>query len=250
MSSLSASLSHFSRISLEEMDNVKLLDRIDTKFIVHENQLPEFLDAVATNYDLLVIDGNWSHPYETLYFDTPGFQLYFMHHNGKRNRYKLRSRKYVNSGISYFEIKTKTNTSRTVKHRMKVDVFPELIDSTLIEYISKHTPGDPQTYVPSLRVFFDRITLVNRVDRERLTFDTNLRYQNNGSEIAIEDIVIAEIKQEKHSVSPFAQFMKIHRQRSHYISKYCLGITRMNSSIKTNLFKHKLDMLKKMGYDL
>ena len=249
MNTLSSTLQSFIPISLEEMDHVKLLDRIDTKFILHEDQLLEFLKIITSEYSLLVIGGKLLHPYETLYYDTPEFNLYQMHHNGLRNRYKLRCRKYVNSGISFFEVKSKTNTDRTVKKRIQVVDIPEILNEPLNRYITDHTPGAYHDYVASLRVFFDRITLVNKQANERLTIDLNLRYTSNGYEKRIQDIAIVEVKQEKHSVSPFRELMKLQKHPKNYMSKYCLGLVCLNKGLKKNLFKRKIITLNKLGYD-
>jgi hypothetical protein len=249
MKNLSLSLSNFVPISLEAMDRVKLLDRIDTKYILHEDQLQECLAAIEAQYSILVIDGKLLHSYETLYFDTPDFRLYQMHHNGKRNRYKLRCRKYVSSGISYFEVKSKTNTDRTVKARMQVGNIPETLTDQLYQYIFDHTPGAYHNYVPSLRVFFDRITLVNNQANERLTIDLNLRYTSNGSEKKIQKVAIVEVKQENHSISPFRELMKMQRHPKNYMSKYCLGVMCLNKELKMNRFKQKMNVLNKLGYD-
>ncbi len=250
MTDLLLPLSKYTPISLDEMDHVKLLDRIDTKFVIHEEQLQGFLTEMSAHYNLLLINGQSLHPYETLYFDTPGFQLYMMHHNGKRNRFKVRCRKYVNSDISFFEIKSKTNTSRTVKQRIQVDGIPETLNDTLTNYIAEHTPGDIQNYVPVLRVFFERLTLVNKNANERLTVDLNLRYKSNGSEMKVENLVIVEVKQENHSESPFRKMMKLYRQPKNYLSKYCLGITCLNTELKRNRFKQKIIALNRLGYDI
>ena len=250
MNDLSLTLQTFIPISLEEMDHVKLLDRIDTKYILHKDQLQSLLAEIETHYSLLVIGGKSLHPYETLYFDTPDFHLYQMHHNGKLNRYKLRCRKYVSSGISFFEVKSKTNRHRTVKNRIQIDNIPEKLNEQLNQYIYDHTPGDYQEYVSSLRVFFDRITLVNKHANERLTIDLNLRYTNNGMEKKIPKIVIAEVKQQKNSISPFRELMKMHRQSQNYMSKYCLGLTCLHKELKTNSFKHKIYTLDKLGYEI
>jgi len=250
MIDLNTTLSNFFPISLEEMNHVKLLDRIDTKFIIHEDELVRYLAEISDKYSLLVIGGKMIHPYETLYFDTPDFHLYQIHHNGKRNRFKLRCRKYINSGITFFEVKSKTNKDRTVKDRIQVANIPEALDVNLNQYISDHTPGDFQSYIPALHVYFDRLTLVNKAANERLTFDMNLRYKCNGDEKAIQNIVIAEVKQEKHSLSPFRELMSVNRHRSNYMSKYCMGITCLHKELKMNNFKQKINRLNKLGYDL
>lgn len=250
MNDLSSTLSCYTPISLEEMDHVKLLDRIDTKFVIPEDLLPQYLATVASHYNLLVIGEETLHPYETLYFDTPGFDLYKMHHNGKRNRYKLRCRKYVTSGIVYFEIKTKTNTDRTIKSRIPLEVISETLDVPLNKYISDNTPGEFNNYIPTLRVFFDRLTLVNKQANERVTIDINIRYLRNGIEKIIDNIVIVEVKQEKHANSPFRELMKEFHRHEFYLSKYCLGITCLNTGIKRNRFKQKFNTLNKLGYEI
>jgi hypothetical protein len=250
MNDLTTTLSNFIPISLEEMEHVKLLNRIDTKFIIHENRLTEYLSAISGQYSLLKIGGKLIHPYETLYFDTPDFHLYQMHHNGKRNRFKLRCRKYTNTGIAFFEVKSKTNKDRTVKNRIQVANIPEMLDEQLNQYISEHTPGELQHYIPALRVYFDRLTLVNKQANERLTFDMNLRYKCNGDEKEILNIVIVEVKQEKYTVSPLRELMRTQRQHRNYMSKYCLGLTSLHKELKMNNFKHKIYTLNKLGYDI
>jgi hypothetical protein len=250
MNNLKSTLSGFIPISLEEMEHVKLLDRIDTKFIIHKDRLTEYLSAISSQYSLLQIGGKYIHPYETLYFDTPDFHLYQMHHNGKRNRFKLRCRKYTNSGIAFFEVKSKTNKDRTVKNRIQIANIPEMLDEPLNQYISEHIPEELQNYIPALRVYFDRLTLVNKQANERLTFDMNLRYKCNGDEKAILNIVIVEVKQEKYTLSPLRELMRNQRQPRNFISKYCLGLTCLHKELKMNNFKQKINSLNKLGYDI
>ena len=249
MTDLTSFLLNYAPISLKEMDRVKLLDRIDTKYVIHLNLLEENLLALKDQYKVLNIDGVLVHPYETLYYDTPDFHLYRMHHSGRQTRYKIRFRKYVNSDLAFFEIKSKTNTHRTIKKRIPVEQILETLNDPLNSFISSHTPGAFRQYVPVLRVFFNRVTLVNNLANERLTIDTDIRYISNGQEKIIEDMVIVEVKQEKQSISPFQQLMQGKRQRSNYISKYCLGVVCMNNDIKKNRFKHRLNTLNKLGYD-
>jgi len=250
MNNLAINLSDFAPISLREMDDVKLLDRVDTKFVIHRDSLAGYLEAISSKYRVLCIDGQLIHPYETLYFDTPDFHLYQMHHNGVLNRYKLRCRKYVSSGDSFFEIKTKTNKSRTCKQRIPVADIPEYLDEPLNQYIHDHTPKLYAEYIPALRVYFDRLTLVNKSVGERLTFDMNLRYEYDGIKKEILNMVIVEIKQQKCSVSPFKELMKLQHQHQAYMSKYCMGLTCIHKDLKMNNFKRKITALNKQGYEI
>src|ERR1041384_2152206 len=84
-------------ITLEEMDNVKLMNRTDTKYTFHISRLDEVLEMVMENYRVLEINGKRISNYKTLYYDTNGLELYHKHQSGKLNRYKVRHRTYVDS---------------------------------------------------------------------------------------------------------------------------------------------------------
>ena len=57
------------------------------------------------------------HHYQTVYFDTVDLALYTAHHDQRRNRYKVRSRRYVDSSQAFLEVKHKVNSNRTIKSR-------------------------------------------------------------------------------------------------------------------------------------
>jgi hypothetical protein len=99
-----------------------------------------------------------------------------------------------------------------------------------------------------LWVYYNRITLVNNDFTERVTLDINLRFKNeNGNEVAMENLAIAEIKQNKRSVlMPFIQMMKQKRVPPLSISKYCMGVALTEPTIKSNNFKPKFLTLKKI----
>ncbi|MBK6987513.1 MAG: VTC domain-containing protein [Bacteroidetes bacterium] len=109
MENLDNILSAFDPISLKQMDGVSLQDRLDTKFMFKDSLLPALLERMKENYFVLEIKGKRYNHYETLYFDTSDFGLYLRHHNGRVNRYKFRSRRYVESDLNFFEIKFKNN---------------------------------------------------------------------------------------------------------------------------------------------
>jgi len=87
-------LNTFEPVTLKGLDEVKMLNRIDTKYVFHINQFVEILEEVRENYYALEIDNSRMFAYESLYFDTDDYQLYKFHHNGKINRLKVRYRRY------------------------------------------------------------------------------------------------------------------------------------------------------------
>ncbi|MCE9538823.1 MAG: VTC domain-containing protein, partial [Bacteroidetes bacterium] len=119
MKNLNSILAEFSPITLKEMDGVKLMDRIDTKYVFTVQQLPVLLEQLKNDYKILTVEGNRLSRYESLYFDTKNFDLYHCHHRRKPNRYKIRFRKYVESNLHFFEVKFKNNKGRTIKNRVK-----------------------------------------------------------------------------------------------------------------------------------
>jgi hypothetical protein len=116
-------LQTFEPITLLEMDRVKLMNRVDTKFAFSVNEFLKFLPELRENYRILEIEGTRTPFYESLYFDDQDFSFFKDHHNGRTNRFKVRFRKYVESNLTFLEIKHKLK-GRTHKSRIKVDEIP------------------------------------------------------------------------------------------------------------------------------
>ena len=241
-------LKEFEPITLKEMDSVKLMDRVDTKFVFRMDQLPGFLDELKRDYRVLEVNGNRSSRYETLYYDTPGLRLYHLHQAGKLNRYKVRSRKYLESDLSFFEVKFKSNKGRTIKHRIKCSGIENEISGRSAEFLQESSPLRASELIPSVWIYYTRITLVNKISAERLTLDIGLNVKHDGKEHLFENLVIAEVKQSKSTFSPFLRLMKKNRLLPGSISKYCMGIMHTHPGVKMNNFKPKLRIINKTLY--
>jgi len=244
-------ISDFRPITLTEMDGVKLLDRTDTKFIFPISKLPSVLNFVAEHYRVLEVENSRITDYETLYFDTPDWQLYTKHHNQILNRYKIRTRKYVNSNLHFFEIKYKNNKGRTIKIRVKQKSIENQITDIAKMLLEENTSLLSSQLVPALWVNYSRITFVNNNLEERVTIDLNLTFKKENTEKKYETLVIAELKQDKaRSRSLFLKAMNQYRIKRNSISKYCLGVTQLISEVKKNNFKPKILTLNKILYAL
>lgn len=235
-------------ISLAEMDGVKLMNRIDAKFLVPLKMLPDLLDELRPYYRLLEINGHRMGDYETLYFDTPDLQFYHDHQAGRLNRYKVRQRRYVHTNTIFTEVKFKNNKGRTIKTRIpNQKPFNNALTEETNTFLSLQTPVDPATLMPVLRVDYTRITLVSRTTAERLTLDLNLTFHNEISRKSYEQLVVAEVKQDSFTHSRFLDLMKRYRFRQGSLSKYCLGVISLDTTIKHNRFKEKLMYLLKIN---
>ena len=80
-------LNTFSPISLAEMDRVKLMNRIDTKFAFRIGLLEELLHELKSEYKILEINTIRTPKYESLYFDDEIFSFFQDHHKGKTDRF-------------------------------------------------------------------------------------------------------------------------------------------------------------------
>ena len=238
----------FRPISLAEMDTVKLMNRVDTKFAFTRDELDLLLPKLKKYYQILEVDGIRIPTYKSLYFDDDNFSFYKDHHNGKNSRYKVRFRKYVESDLMFLEVKHKFK-GRVKKKRIKVDDFEDKLSKDSINFIKKHVEnlGDVEAKMWNI---YKRITLVNLEMEERLTLDINLKFNWGKEEKKFDDLVIAEIKQEKvNRNSPFFTVMKTMGIRPYRLSKYCIGTIELYSrkKIKYNRFKEKLLKLKKIN---
>lgn len=236
----------FESITLEEMDSVKLMNRTDTKFLFHINQLSEILKQITNNYSVLRINKFPISTYRTLYFDTADLILYNQHHNGKLNRYKVRYRNYVESNIAFLEIKQKSNKGRTIKTRIPIDSSDWKKNDVAKIFLLKKLPFSPDILQPAIWVNYNRITLVNKKSAERITIDLNLSFEKEHLKKSFTNLVIAEVKQDSKISSEFLSIMKKHHIREGSISKYCLGVANLIPNQKTNNFKTKIIQIHKL----
>ena len=246
-----APLDGFSPISLEEMDAVKLMNRVDTKYLTDEATLAGVLrDAAAAGYRVLVADGTRVSPYDSVYFDTEGLRMFIDHRNRKLHRQKVRTRAYVNSGQAFLEIKQKNNQGRTKKKRTGIPMaeLPDFrADEAACLYLDAHSDFRAAQLAPTLETFFRRITLVNPDRTERVTIDTDLRFKNfrTGRETALGDAVIIELKQSGRGASPLKGILLRHRVKPARLSKYCIAVTLTDPSARAGRFREKVRLLEK-----
>ena len=249
---LASLLARFAPIDLTEMSGVALLDRTDTKFMLSEQQLYDALSALVKEYFILDIHSRRLNRYRTLYFDTADFALFQQHHAGRRNRFKVRARNYVDSRLSFLEVKHKLKRDRTFKSRMPTTGLLTWLTPEANAFLNNSLPFAPDALEPRLWNEYTRITLVSKHDRERLTLDLNLRYMGHqnyvaGRSVALPGVVIAEVKQDGLSRnSDFICRMRDMGIRPVSFSKYCIGVAMLYEGIKHNNFKPKLRLVERL----
>lgn len=240
----------FNKVSLADLDKVKLMNRTDLKFCLHLNQLPAILEAIQKDYSLLEIQGETIFKYDNTYFDTPDDQMFLSHHNGKRNRFKIRVRKYVESNLNFLEIKFKNNKGRTIKDRIEKEDFESIFTANEHNFLEQTSPYSGFQIEPKIRSYFNRFTMVNYQFTERVTVDFFPGFQNQEKEIRLNNLVIIEIKQSKSSdKAAIAKELQNQKIREQGFSKYCIGRALLEEGIKKNNFKPLLLKIKKDYYN-
>ena len=117
-----------------------------------------------------------------------------LHHNGRVNRYKIRFRDYVESNLSFLEIKFKNNKSETLKKRIKVDFGSRSISEVEKKFISKNSNFKGDKIEAKLANSFKRVTLVNLLNKERVTIDFQLNFKTLKENIDLPELAIIELK--------------------------------------------------------
>lgn len=168
-------------LDLDRIAAVRLMNRVDTKYLVDERRCMELLERAADQYYVQIIDDCRACRYATLYYDTPQWDMYHLHHNRRLTRQKIRTRTYVETGVTYLEVKNKSNKGRTHKRRMALDrslFAAAATDTAAADFLRREARYAPETLSPSLATRFVRVTLVNRAMTERLTIDFDLHFDN------------------------------------------------------------------------
>ena len=236
-------------ISLDEMKNVQLMNRVDTKYVITETQLLLILQNIRTGYYAQEVSGNRFAPYKTVYYDTPDLTMYIIHHNRHLVRDKVRVRTYLDSDLSFCEVKHKSNKGRTSKKRIQVEPIANIIDNAeAAAFLAEKQPYEVSTLSPKLVTLFDRITLVNFGKTERLTIDCNLKFNNlsNDATVSMAPLVVMELKQDGRAYSLLKDVLFDLRIKPFKISKYCIGTCLTRPDVKQNRFKKKLRKIEKL----
>ena len=240
MNDLQHLITAFDPITLAEMDDVKLMNRCDTKFAFSGSSLAHVLERLFAEYRILEVGGLRGTGYRSLYFDTPELTHYHDHHNGRSFRSKVRYREYVGTGLNFLEVKRRTGRGDTRKKRIAVERIPEGMSDDHQRFVADLC-GRQLDLLPALWNHYTRLTFVHRERPERLTIDRDLSFDAQDGPRTINGLCIAELKQPgADRRSPFTEIMRNMGLRPGGLSKYCLGMVLLRPSIKHNAFNEAL----------
>lgn len=223
-------LAGFATIGLTELNGrAALLKRLERKYLLNQVQLDDLFDVLRFSHSVLEIDGLRSHGYQSTYYDTPELLCFRAHNQGRTNRFKLRIRRYEDSGLAFCELKEKTRVAATAKSRVPLTASSSLGDDfggllARIRQIAGSTVD--ASFLPTLGVRYRRITLFDARDQTRVTIDTGLSFERAGHPLIhrTTSSVIVEVK----SARPMSLTDRLLRDAGlrpqAQMSKYCIGL--------------------------
>jgi hypothetical protein len=231
-------------ISLEELvGRAALLTRQDVKYFVPREDFEALAAELAADYVVLEIDGRRTFAYDTMYFDGAGFPLYYSHLQRRRQRFKARSRRYLDGSLCVIEVKFKGRRGETVKRQLPwdsalhghlTDAGREFIEASVSEAFEYPLT---ERLRPALQTSYRRLTIVHRELPQRLTCDFDLVVSAGGLTAEMRnDLVLVESKSE-HGRGQADVLLRHRGLRPVAASKYCLGLAVTHPEVRANDFR-------------
>lgn len=234
-------------IGLEELNAAASLQtRTDRKYLIAKDLAAVALDSFHAAVRVLDMQGKRSFGYDSVYFDTPQLESYLLAAHGRRRRYKIRTRTYVDSSLSFLEVKTEGARSATVKERIPYRledshrITPEglaYVNETLQTAVG-FTPSESLS--PVLETSYDRFTLYLPASNSRATIDLGVTWrQPRGRAIGLHSTVILETKSGS-TASALDRHLWSHGIRPSRISKFATGMAALNPELPANRWHRTL----------
>lgn len=222
-----------------------LLTRVDRKYVVPMNAAASLLEDLQRSAEppaALEIAGERELAYRSVYFDTPDLLSFRLAAHGRRRRFKLRTRTYVDTGAAYLEMKTRGARGLTRKDRDAYDLdtadrltpeardeVAESLDAIGIE------PTRADDLDARLQTLYRRATLLlPGAIPSRATIDLDLRWVDaDGGGFTLPRFAIVETKSPGQA-GAFDRALWRAGHRPQRISKYATGMAALRSDLPSN----------------
>ncbi|MDF3301871.1 polyphosphate polymerase domain-containing protein [Streptomyces tropicalis] len=113
-------LSSLRGATLAQVDAAAALQhRTDRKYLLPLDGARLLVDRLAGSHHVLDLAGRRTTSYRSTYFDTERLGAWRAHVQGRRRRWKVRTRLYAEDGLCRVEVKTKDGRGATVKHALR-----------------------------------------------------------------------------------------------------------------------------------
>jgi hypothetical protein len=243
VSALAAPVARLDAIGLAELvDRAALQTRVDRKYVLPVAVAGRVVADLARTEEVRVLEigAQRCFGYESLYYDTPDLAGYHLAARGRRRRFKVRRRTYLESGESYLEVKTRGSRGATVKERIPlaagrgtdVRAGSEFVDDVLQEAgLGWVRVSDLR---PTLRTTYRRTTLYLPATGGRVTVDTDLAWSlPGGPEARLGGLAIVETKSAAAAPAADRRLWRSGHRPSR-VSKYGTGLAALHGDLPDN----------------
>lgn len=231
-------LGSFPAIGLEDVQNeAAFLTRRDRKYLVPVSALPGLLASVDPQTRILEIDGRRIFEYRTPYFDDDDLSAYNCALRRRPDRFKVRTRLYVDSGLRLLELKVRDRRGRTVKHRLTrgVGALEQLTEGErawLREF--PQVAGNAGRLRHRLTTWYRRSTLVLPRSSGRVTIDRDVTFSLPcGGGLTLPTLAIVETKGSGKPTS-FDRLLWRNGFRPDSMSKFTAGLSLLVPALSAN----------------
>ncbi|SBS71918.1 polyphosphate polymerase domain-containing protein [uncultured Microbacterium sp.] len=238
-------------VDLAELNAAAALQtRVDRKYILPLTALPRVLADLPEGSEVLDIGGQRALRYASQYFDTPELDSYLGAARGRRRRFKVRARTYLDSGGTFLEVKTRGGRSATVKER--VPVTGDELDEDAVSYAADlmagagipaavHLAGRLR---PTLVTQYRRATILLPAaaggDPSRATIDIDLAWiDGDGTLLELPASAIVETKSGQRA-GALDRALWRHGHRPATLSKYGTGLAALHPSLPSHKWRRVL----------
>ena len=230
------------------------MTRVDRKYLVPLPVAQEMLASLDPSWGVLSIGGRSTTTYRSRYFDSADLATARAHVQGRRRRWKARSRLYVEDGLCRMEVKAKDGRGRTVK--TVVDSVPERYgrlsdpDRTfLTSTLAHHSISiDARHLRPTIEIGYERMTLA-RTERHpaRMTLDWGVSSVLGDQGVSIDrGHVLVETKGGHHP-SDADRLLAVMGVRPRSFSKYAAAASLLRGDIADNDVRHLVGRVLQRG---
>ncbi|MGD8149579.1 VTC domain-containing protein [Ornithinimicrobium sp. Y1694] len=256
-------------ISLGELEQeAALMTRTDRKYLVPLPVASRLLTALADDLRVLEIAGTRSSRYRSTYFETDGRESFRTAATGRRRRFKVRTRTYVESGTSFLEVKTLSARGQSSKVRRQIAARSRLggaqvtsLGGDELTFVHQHldavgVPRPEGALQGRLSTSYSRTTLLVPSEGSRLTIDADLRWESpHLPGISPTDAVSAPktthlqqlvVVETKSGARPGLadRFLWSQGQRPRRLSKYATGLALLTPDLPANRWHRTLELVR------
>jgi len=217
--------------------------RVDRKYLLTTEAAHAFLEWLPTSLRLLSIDGRLTTSYRSTYFDTPDLRTCRAHVQGRRRRWKARSRLYVEDGLCRLELKVRDGSGLTTKifHPSSPEEYGRMnnvAEGFFREGLAAHDLDEADLLAPVVEVTYERATLADPQTGTRVTLDLGVRAVRGDRLVEVDpDRVVVETKG-SHAVGTADRVLSQLGARPVSFSKYAASASLMDSRIPDNDVRH------------